>query len=56
MTVNTVGIFEKFSAALSKYWIDIGLIQNTYQIDLLFISETKRIDSISVSDTTWYDM
>ena len=46
MTISTVNIFDKFSAAFSI----------TYQIDLLPTLETKRIDPICISDRAWYDM
>ena len=56
MTISTVSIFDKFSAAFSTYWINIGSIQSTYQIDLLLTLETKRIDPMCIPDRAWYDM
>ena len=56
MTISTVRIFDKFSAAFSTYWINNGSIQNTYQIDLLLTLETKRIEPVCISDRAWYDM
>ena len=55
-TSSTVSIFDKFSAAFSTYWINIGSIQSTYQIYLFLTLETKRIDPMCISDRAWYDM
>ena len=39
MTIRTVNIFDKFQASFLTYWINFGLIQNSYQIHFLFSLE-----------------